>query len=316
MFRKLVTRLINIRKSAIRHDKLKELMREINEMEEFSQETFLMFFNELSHSNLILAGMPEGYGRVKGIVFEIPEEGKYAMLFTDMNEFLKVFPDGNLSLCPNPFSTYLMALEDSDLAGYVINIQGEVFIIDKDITDAMNPLPEKPLSTARSYTTAELKRFRNSIDNSRLEEFINDSANMDKYEEMFDEISSSALLLMMMSVDDFTDIAKDGIISLESRPLVQPYICTDDGTYGAVFTTEDKFPNVESPFRRYSQIINFWEVADILMKVEADGIIINPDSENVLISRDVLLKHSRYIKKTCDDERLNSGMLNIFLMEE
>ena len=52
-----------------------------------------------------------------------------------------------------------------------------------------------------------------------------------------------------------------------------------------------------------------------ILEYNGDGIIINPNSEHFLITRDVLVQYSDYIKEKCDDKRLNSAMLNIFLME-
>ena len=48
---------------------------------------------------------------------------------------------------------------------------------------------------------------------------------------------------------------------------------------------------------------------------DLDGMIINPGSENVVLSRDVLLEFSSLIEMTCNDSKLNSGIRNMFTME-
>lgn len=314
MIEKLAIKLKNFRKVRIRHDNLKKLMKRITEDEDYSQETTLRFFNELKHSKLILSGKPSDNWGVHPAVVDICC-GKLGLLFTDMDEFIKAFPDMKYQPYDHPFSEYLITLDNKDLDGFIINIEGEFFLLNKELTDLMNPLPERPLLIEKDYTPSELKELKDSIDNSSLEEFINDPSNIGNYKNLFDEISSSMMQILAISVDDYADIADEGVISLERKPLVMEYMEESDGFYSLVFTSNEKFENVQTPFNRYSQIINFWEFVSSILEYNGDGIIINPNSEHFLIKRDVLVQYSDYIKEKCDDKRLNSAMLNIFLME-
>lgn len=314
MMKKLKIKLKNFRKARIRHDNLKKLMKRITVDEDYSQDTSLRFFSELKHSNLILPGMPsDGWGVHPAVVdFGC---GKLGLLFTDMDEFIKAFPDMKYQPYDHPFSEYLITLDNEELDGFIINIEGEFFLLNKELTDCMNPLPERPLLIEKDYTSSELKELKDSIDNSSLEEFINNPTNIGNYRKLFDEISSSLMQILAISVDDYSDIAEDGVISLQSKPLVIEYMDETDGFYTVLFTSREKFEKVQTPFNRYSQIINFWEMVRSILEYDGDGIIINPNSEHFLITRDVLEQYSDYIKEKCDNKKLNSAMMSMFTME-
>lgn len=269
---------------------------------------------ELKHSCLIVAGDVVG-GKIFLSVADTPI-GRFGLLFTDMDEFKKSFPDFGVEAHEGPFLRYKMMMSESDdLNGFIINLDGEFFILSREMIDAISFLPKETYNIDNSYTSAELKMLKDTMDNSRLEEFINDPNNIGKYEELFERISSSTLLTLMLSREDLLGIAKDGVISLEDEPLGFLYVDEVGGNFATVYTSEENISNIRTPFNKYSQIVNFSRMANFILNDDMDGIIINPNFENVLLTRDVLLEYSNLLEKTCDDERLNTAIFNMFLME-
>ena len=53
----------------------------------------------------------------------------------------------------------------------------------------------------------------------------------------------------------------------------------------------------------------------MLLNDDMDGIIINPNSEHILLTRDVLMEYYPLLEKTCNDTRLNTAIFHMFLME-
>jgi hypothetical protein len=102
---------------------------------------------------------------------------------------------------------------------------------------------------------------------------------------------------------------------LETGPLGFLYINDVGGKYATVYTSEEKISNVTTPFNRYSQIVNFSQMTNFILNEDMDGIIINPNSENIMLTRDVLLEYSDHLEETCNDCRLNSAIFHMFLME-
>jgi hypothetical protein len=49
---------------------------------------------------------------------------------------------------------------------------------------------------------------------------------------------------------------------------------------------------------------------------DMDGIIINPKSDNIVLTRDTLLEFSPVIGMKCNNHKLNSAVNHVFLMEE
>lgn len=67
---------------------------------------------------------------------------------------------------------------------------------------------------------------------------------------------------------------------------------------------------------KYSQIVNFSRMANFILNDDMDGIIINPCCENILLTRETLMHYSGLLEKTCNDTRLNTAIMHMFLMEE
>ena len=307
-----------MRKSTIRHEHLKEVISQLKnslDMEKESEETFIRLFAELKHSCLLVAGNISG-DEINMMVASIPSM-KFGMLFTDMDEYRKVFPDFSAEVIEQPFEVYYEHLMKSNLDGFIINFKGDCFILPKDGLEDLGDMPQFLYSDEDSYTSAELKALKYSINNESLEEFIENPKNIGRYEELFDEISSSTMLTMMLSRDDLKDYEVDGVIRQDlSNPLGYLYVDKMGGDYATVYTSEEKMKCVDTDANRYSQIVNFSQLTNFALNDDMDGIIINPNSDNILLTRDTLLAFSPTLEKTCNDSRLNSAIFHMFMMEE
>ena len=306
-----------MRKSTIRHEHLKEVINKLKnspDMENESEETFIRLFAELKHSCLLVAGNIEG-DEIKMLVASIPGM-KFGMLFTDMDEYMKVFPDFSTNVIEQPFAVYYDHLIKSDLDGFIINFKSECFILPKDGIEDLGDMPEFLYSNKDSYTSQELKTLKDSINNASLESFIENPKNIGRYEELFEEISSSTMLTLMLSDDDLTEHAVDGVIRQDqTNPLGYLYVDKMGGDYATVYTSEEKMKCINTDANKYSQIVNFSQLTNFTLNDDMDGIIINPESDNILLTRDTLLAFSPLLEKTCNYSRLNSAIFHMFLME-
>ena len=299
----------------ISHEYLKSAMDGIETLEgDALEEEFDRLLNELKHSSLILPG------NMKGNEINIPtfnsEIGEYGMLFTDIDEFNKVFPNFKVEAHDHSIEFYLDMMENSNLKGFVVNLGSECFVLPRDLFNLIDETPEHTFPSDDSYTSEELKRLKDSINNTSLEQFINNPSNIGRYEELFDEISKSTLLALRISKENVDNLAEEGIISMtETGPIGFLYMDTLGGHYAVAFTSEEKISNVPTALNRYSQIVNFSQMTNFMLNDDMDGIIINPNSENILLTREVLLEYSNLLEKTCNDHKLNSAIFHMFPIE-
>lgn len=271
--------------------------------------------HELKHSNLIIAADI----RSDGMNFpSIELDGEdFGLLFTDMVEFYKVFQNNEYEAHDIVFEFFKQILDKSDLKGYVINIASEAFIIWDELIDLFGDMPEFSFSSKDSYSTAELRQLKESVDNAKLEEFLKNPQNVGKYEELFDRISESALFILRLTKDDFNDKLEDGIINLEDiGPVGYLYIDRFYGNYAPIYTSEAKMSGVNTELNKYSQLVNFSQMINSVLSDDMDGIIINPNSDNVILTRDVLMEFSPVLEKICNNSKLNSGIYHMFSIEE
>ena len=305
---------IIMRKQYIKHDNLRKSFEELdidNGFENLTVEVLERFLNELKHSCLILAADMTSED-MKFRVFE-HESKEYGLLFTDMNEFRKSFSDEECESYTYDFELYQKIIEMGLLDGFLINPESEAFILKKEIFNEIKDLPEHSYDKDNSYTTEELKRLNENIDNHELEEFLKDPANIGRYEELFNRMSESTMLTLMLSDIDLSDLMDDGAINMmETGPVAFLYLDEVGGQYATLYTSHDKMNAVNTDLYRYSQIVNVSLMANFVLNDDMDGIIINPGLENIILSRDVLLEHSGLLEKVCNDSRLNSAIFHMF----
>ena len=269
---------------------MKNLRKYLTELEGHQMETsdYVMgkIFDELKHSNLLFATNMDD--TKYSLAVEI--NGKnYGVLFTDMDEYRKLVPDGECECMACDFGFYKSFVDEGVLDGL-----SEDLVIIKEVFDSIDYLPEHKYSLDNAYTTEELKNIKCAIDNRSLEDFISNSSNVGRYEELFEEISNSTLLTLMVLRENLDGIAEDGIISLlENESNVFLYLDELGGTYATVYASEDKIVNFTTDLKKYSQIINFSQLTNFILNNDLDGIIINPNGENVLLTRvGFLILHS------------------------
>lgn len=303
-----------MRKYFVNHDNLRRHLQEFESMgEDVSDETLTMLMGELQHSCLIIAGNVSTLHQM--VVFD-HDGRRMGLLFTDMDEFRKFDSRGE---CPSEacdFEVYKTMVESGDLDGFVINPQSEGFIIIREIFESIRHLPQHDYPPEGAYTSFELKGLRDSMDNAELEDFLNDSSNIGRYEELFARISDSTLLTLMVSRQDLSEFAEDGIINMEDEPMGFLYLDDIGGKYATVYTSEGKISNVTTDLNKYSQIVNFSQLTNYALNDGLDGIIINPNAENVMISRDVLLEYWPVLEEFCNDQKLNTAIKHMFLIKE
>lgn len=304
-----------MRKLFIKHDNLRRILEELHcNMDNLSDELVDRFINELKHSLLIIAA-DISQNEIKFRLAKI-DDNEYGFLFTDMDEFRKSFSDEECESNYYDFNVYKTVIEEGILDGFVINPDSEAFIFKKDLFLAIDKIPQYEFTADEVYSADELKNLKDSMNNNDLEEFITDSLNIGKYEELFEKISNSTLLTLMLSDDDLSEYSDDGVINLmETGPLGFLYVDEIGGNYATVYTCEDKISNVFTEYNKYSQIVNFSQMVNFILSDDMDGIIINPNSDHVLLTREVLFEYCPLLEKTCNDTRLNTAIMHMFLIE-
>ena len=303
-------------KETVRHENLRRLMSEFDELgEDTPDETLAMLLLEIKHSCLLAPGIMKG-DEFFGFTAQL-QVGEFGMVFTDMDELRKAFPDYGVEACANPFAAYRKHFLKSDYIGYIINAESEGFVLTREVFNMIDDMPELEFSAEESYSTRELKELKDSIDNADLENFIRNPKNTAMYEDLFELISSSTLLVLRLSEEDFSELFEDGIFSMrETGPLGHLHSERIGGRYATAFTSTSRMAAVDTPLNRYCQIVNFSQMTNLVLQDDMDGIIINPNEENVVLTRDVLLEYSSLIEYLCNDSRLNSGIFHLFPVEE
>ena len=267
--------------------------------------------NEFKYSNLLIPAKKEN-GTLNFIIYE-DEDGKITPLFTDMDEFKKFFRQDDIQVLENPFEIYQNIIKTTDIEGYILNPASEKYLFTEKFILGITNLPKTNFYSDNPYTGEELKGILDSLDNENLERFIENPKNAGYYEGLFEELSNSIVLALMLSPNDLSLIAKDGIISMqETGPLAQLYVDRIGGEYATIFTSQEKIGKVKTEHFKYAQIVNLATLVNFVLCEDMDGIIINPESDNVLIPRGELLNYSLGFEKFANNPRLSTSIFYMF----
>ena len=279
-----------------------------------TQDLLLKLINEFRYSSLLIPAKREN-GTLNFIIYE-DAEGKITPLFTDMDEFRKFFTGDDIRALENPFEIYQNVIKTTDIEGYILNPASEKYLFSKEFILGITNLPKTSFFCENPYSGSELKEILDSLDNQSLENFMADMRNAGHYEGLFEELSHSTVLALMISPDDLSKIAENGIISMkQTGPLAQMHVDRIGGEYATIFTSTEKAKKVTTNHFRYSQIVNIATLVNFVLAEDMDGIIINPESDNVLIPRSELLRYSIGFERFADNPQLCESIFYMFPLD-
>ena len=277
---------------------------------ELTDDLTFRLINEFRYSNLFIPAKREN-GTLNFIIYE-DESGKITPLFTDMDEFRKFFKsEEDIQVLENPFELYQNILKTSDIEGYILNPASEKYLFKKEFLLAIKNIPKTNFFSTNAYCEEELIDLKNSIDNRNLENFIENPNNIGDDINLFEHMANSTLLVLMLSDLDLK--AENDLISLKrTGPIAQMHMDRVGGMYAALFTSEEKMGAISTDKVKYSQIVNLATLVNFVLSEDLDGIILNPETDNVLITRHTLLKYSLGFERFANDERLSESMYYMF----
>lgn len=279
-----------------------------------TEELFLRLINEFRYSNLYIPAKRQN-GTLNFIIYE-DESEKITPLFTDLDEFHKFYRNEDIEVLNNPFELYQNIIKTTDIDGYILNPASEKYLFKKEFILGIENIPKTSFFTNNPYSEEELKEIYASIDNEALEAFCANPANIGDWEGLFERLSRSCLLTLMISDLDLTERAKDGLISQKSTgPLANMYLDRIGGRYATIFSSTEKIKEISTSKYKYSQIINLATLVNFVLSEDMEGIILNPSSDSFLIPRSVLLKYSLGFEKYANDGRLSESMYYLFLID-
>ena len=218
----------------------------------------------------------------------IIEDEMYAPVFTDVYEYDKLnFPE-NFILTPNKFDFYLNLLNEN-IDGIIINVEGERFPVTKEFQQFIEPNHIFDYDP-QIYTLKEIKQIRDSVNNEELEKFLEDKSNWWDYERLMDLLLKSDLFKVVLSEEDMSSEAKNGVISLHNTEMPPTALTTKvTESYTLIYTKEDEIIPKDNPMYPYLQLVNLPELMKRVLLDDLDGIILNENSQNIIIPRKFLL---------------------------
>ena len=271
----------------------KHLKREMNDFEE-DNERIKNLLLELKFSTLLMPA------EIVGEDLEYPTvdfgERKYAPLFTDVYEYEKIDFNRLYPLTVNCFDFYLDLLNDDVLEGLIIDVESDRLPITREFIEILHSNPVFDYER-QVLTASQIKEIKDSSCNIELDEFLANPANFWDYESLMKILLKSNLYTVILSGDDLSENAQNGVIQLKTDKMPFALSGSPGFEYGLIFTSPEEIKiNRKSRLYPYMQLVNLPEFIKSLLEHDLDGFIINENSQNITIPREYLLKFLNDLK--------------------
>ncbi|WP_165813990.1 SseB family protein [Methanobrevibacter thaueri] len=270
----------------------------------------LKLVNEFRYSNLYIAAKKEN-DTLNFITYEY-NDMKLTALFTDHDEFRKFHHEDDIQLLQNSFELYQNILKTTDFDGYILNPASEKYLFTKEFILTITNIPKTNFYTTDAYSAGELLDIYRNVDNRYLEEYISNPKNVGDYEMLFERLANSTILTLMVSDMEFDN---DIIDLREIGPVAGMYTDKVGGIYVTIFSSTDRIRHVNTSKFKYAQLVNLAMLVNYVLVEDLDGIVLNPDSDNVLIPRSVLLRYSLGFERYANDARLCEALYYMFALD-
>ena len=270
----------------------------------------LKLVNEFRYSNLYIAARKEN-DTLNFITYEY-NDMKLTALFTDHDEFRKFHHEEDIQLLQNSFELYQNILKTTDFDGYILNPASERYLFTKEFILTITNIPKTNFYTTEAYSAGELLDIYRNVDNRYLEEYISNPKNVGDYEMLFERLANSTILTLMVSDMEFDN---DIIDLREIGPVAGMYTDKVGGIYVTIFSSTDRIRHVNTSKFKYAQLVNLAMLVNYVLVEDLDGIVLNPDSDNVLIPRSVLLRYSLGFERYANDARLCEALYYMFALD-
>ena len=270
----------------------------------------LKLVNEFRYSNLYIAARKEN-DTLNFITYEY-NDMKLTALFTDHDEFRKFHHEEDIQLLQNSFELYQNILKTTDFDGYILKPASEKYLFTKEFILTITNIPKTNFYTTDAYSAGELLDIYRNVDNRYLEEYISNPKNVGDYEMLFERLANSTILTLMVSDMEFDN---DIIDLREIGPVAGMYTDKVGGIYVTIFSSTDRIRHVNTSKFKYAQLVNLAMLVNYVLVEDLDGIVLNPDSDNVLIPRSVLLRYSLGFERYANDARLCEALYYMFALD-
>ena len=252
------------------------------------EDMYLNLLLELKVSNLLMPVMFDGQN-LSFPHIEVDNGTKLLPLFTSRDELKRYSPD--FDSIANEIAYYVELVNDADLDGIIIDLASDEFCIERPLLNKaptlISPKNEGGLDASK------LKEIALGEKNARLKAFIKKESNFNNYDALSRLIIDSVLLNVVVSEEDLTGFARDGIIARDETNAFTLYT-TKSGRehYGAIYTDIEAVRQFHDTldYFYYVQVTNKYNVFNFILSHDFDGFILNPGTDDYFIPRQVILR--------------------------
>ena len=231
---------------------------------------------------------------------EVPlTENRCIPLFADIYEFNKFNTEDKYRHVSHEFNDYLEILGISDrIHGFMINPDSEKFTLSREFLEGMDTDYTFD-QDYQPFTAREIRKLKNSINNTELDDFIKDETLIWDLERLVRLLNDSLLLTLLISKDG--QEVENGVIPI-FHTIPKCLHEVGGRNYLLLFSREVTTDFIEKDTHGYSQIVNFPLAVKEALNNDLDGFILNINDENITVPRESLRDFMKDFRCPCIDD--------------
>lgn len=251
--------------------------------------------------------------------------GEILYFFTDLDEYHKCYPEEEKNTIPMFWDfTMIYELMHDNLSGIIINPKTENFFIPDDVlfhilADELEIKNEVEfqfelfnddiLGRNKVYTPEELFHIEDMRSNRRLEKYLENKKRLTRYDILFDHFKLSHLYAIVQ-YDERLDFEGDWF-----KPEMIKYYKRDDCII--VFMDLDSLKDEIRDGDKFSYycVADMLHIAEIVLRDDWEGIIVNTGEQEFTLNRKNLIKHYDSLRINQCDFELDNASQYIFKLE-
>lgn len=268
---------------------------------DISDDDFIQLYLELFYSTFIVPTKNVD-GKDYPMIMADENMNRFVPVFSDLTEYQIIFSKYD-DITPK-FYDFDSIMECSDDL-IVLNPSSEACPFHLDVFDDKEKIPMFPHKVSeRSLKKDDLKKLADS-QNDTFKDYIKDPGVIYDYENFFKRLAETSFL---MKIPLKNPKIEDGIIDLRQFNTID--INHPKGII-EIYTSKNE---IRGDATSYVSVINLDFCLESMIRNDFNGVVINPNSDNLMLNREMILENFDDFHEIYDSEKFGNATIFAFLL--
>ena len=297
---------------SVTNNNLRELISELQKVDEISQKQLDILNIELSVSTLICPSVGDG---LQLMCKESNPNEFFIPAFTSFHDYIEFFGFDSFEPIDCEFMDLVESAND-DVIGLMINPATQNFFIPLEKLKQIREIEVPPMIEG-DEKKSDFKKFLKSSHNNDLfngiknDEFIPPDYNQDNFINFLKNFKTKPYFLMVASDEKLKIKPGDGVFTASQLSNIGSFTIDSHGSTKLLIFSDEKsarkeHTHKEADYNFFITTLSFPRLVKTFLELDADGLIVNHSTKPIFLHRDLLVSELDNILKYSHNPKLDS----------